>query len=711
MTTTIDDEVVRQEYDLLRNSSHLCDTPSVTGRVIALRYRSYFRSSSKLVSHDSCHRNMCSFNSLVSIVSKCSKEFAKNILDASKGSNHAAPCCRKHHKSPNEIGSQNAQTLSRNIMKPDFPDEQYVEQQSRKKMYRGDSSAVNNEDEEIPSESRTERLIDGTISSDRSNASGDAYSNYYDSPIPVAKRSICVQTSRKTKSRRKDSRQKKKRESNRKDNNSVLDSTEMPSSRDIQTIFRTNSKDFNREESNMNLDLLETRGRKTEGKSCSNTLPDEKGNDDFTMIYQKCAERNRSASTRTETILTNEFYKNIETSDNETTINPAQFKRNNSPPLNGREGVFLANSIETLCDSASLYEIANVSQTPRDFPSEDKSSETIILGNIKKRLEEDYDDYFSFDEFEVFETWPKLTPKINRTSSDSTIDYYVRDQRSETAALPMQTGNESLTEYRKAKHSVKGVHRDRKESLQANNLTYSFSIHCTNSNLSHSQSSYYTPSQEQDVSPCSSSVEYCSASNNSSSIFSRAGPHFNLLATRQTPQSSVAYNCALETSPLSDDHILSESNRIFQNGSERFSETQIRRRRRRRRRRSSSTRNMSKLITESFDSGVLTDYSRDHLLSSSERSGNARRPIDRSDRSCCFAREPSSLPTYDFDLDSSYSDDSLNRRLEVAVKQFTEDLVLTERKVRLKLRRLENPSRSRQYTRRRPRRLQVGTQE
>ncbi|XP_078040769.1 uncharacterized protein LOC144472014 [Augochlora pura] len=675
------------------------------------RYRSYFYSSSKLACGKNCHQNMCTFSSFVSVVSKCSKEFAKNIWDTGKGLNHGTLQCKCCGAPYGRL--HNAQAFSRNIS-----DEHRQDcQSSRKRTCCCNRTMKDVNSKDGRSSSRNERIA----SPDQKNAFGDACRRHDDSPIYITKRSISVQTSRRSESRRKD-RRKKRCGRSRKERSA----TNVSLPQNVETIFKANSEDFNLEESNLNLNQMESSRTKdacvawrTKGKLRSNTSINEDRNSgefskaefkrseknrNVTTIYPTCAKRDRSVATKIETILTNKFY-NVELSETEIVTENGEIRESRAPPQ-ARGDVFLANTVETR------------------FQVEDKSSETIILGKIKKRLEEEYDDYFSFDEcvmedaFDVNEGFATpASPRIGWTSSDSTIDYHVTENMSDTSTRKM----ESFGRYWRPKYTEENSSaRDAspRKSIQTN-LKYSVSIHCTNSNLSHSQSSYYTPSPDQDGSQCSS-MEYCSAGNYSSSNFSRANSNLNLLSTRCTRPSNTCatYNYPQDNaSPLSiasTQDFLLQNDPILQSSGESLSEATLDLRLTRiRQRRSSSAKNasnLSKLVSESFDSGVLlSDRSNDHILSMKERSRRTRRPCNREERDWC-ATQLSLLPAYDFSSNSSYSDESLDRRLDVAVKQFTDNLVLTERKVRLKLRRLEKPSRSRQQRRRQPRRLQMQNQ-
>ncbi|XP_033333498.2 uncharacterized protein LOC143258729 isoform X1 [Megalopta genalis] len=644
------------------------------------RYRSYFRSPSKLVRDENCHRNACAFGSFVSIVSKCSKEFAnKNIWDTDKESSRATLRCKcKHRGSPNGR-PRDAQAFSRSVARPNFPDERYIEHPRDRRNARNKDRRCGRTVEEVNSkDGRSSSRIDRTVSSSRSNASGDARFEHEDSPISVTKRSVGVQTSRKSDARRKD-RRKKICGRNRKERSAPI-STKTPFPRDVETIFKANSEDFDWEDSNLNLDPWGTKGKRRSnasidengsGNSETRRLSEARysrseGDRDSATIHWKCAKRDRSVAT-IRTILTNECH---DMEPSETEISKEVQVDENRAPSNASGVVLLANSIEV----------------------EDKSSETIILGNIKKRLEEDYDDYFSFDEyvmedgFDVSERFAGPTPSIDRTSSDGTIHYSMAEDASDAA-----------TWTRKDEESPSGR---RKPKRSEENSKYSFSVRCIDSSSSRSRSSYYTLSQDRDCSQCSS-TEFCSASNDSFSNFSRVGSNFYLPTILGThPLNTFATrNRAHEISPLSTSSpydFLLKSDPILRSSGESLDEATVDSRLARiRRRRSSSTKNAFKMVSESFDSGVLlTDCSRDHILCVRDSL-----KIGRAGRNC-RATEPNLLPTYDFGSNSSYSDESLDRRLDVVVKQFTDNLVLTERKVRLKLRRLEKPSRSRQRRRR-----------
>ncbi|XP_076667946.1 uncharacterized protein LOC143368772 [Andrena cerasifolii] len=297
----------------------------------------------------------------------------------------------------------------------------------------------------------------------------------------------------------------------------------------------------------------------------------------------------------------------------------------------------------------------------------------MILGNVKRRLEEDYDDYFSINEIDLETDLPTgsekprnilhTTQSCSGTRMSPSVPESLRRSRSIRSAV--------ATHQESSSHTLNATLKSMETSL----------THISNPDLSQSQCSYYTSLREQECTP-TSSIEYCSASNISLSKF---------YSSQETSISKLSSN-----DDLFGGHKMCR-NRTFLDEALVNSFTVCCYHR-------NSTPdllNYSRRITESLDSGILTDFSRDQPRASEEyfKGGNVR----SSEEEKCRGGGMDQLPTYDFNTDSSYSDDSLNRRVDVAVKKFTENLILTERRANIKLRRLQNPARHRREGRRRRR--------
>ena len=228
---------------------------------------------------------------------------------------------------------------------------------------------------------------------------------------------------------------------------------------------------------------------------------------------------------------------------------------------------------------------------------------------------------------------------------------------------------------------------------------------------SNKQNSFYTAFKERECSS-SSSIEYCSASNIPLSKKSTQNNSFNTIFQTHSMDTTVLYdddlkkseiqnNCFLNDISYEDDNALHDTREFFdrtllnsymmcccqRNSTPNFSK--------------------SKLVTESLDSGILTDFSRDQLrIISDEQFCEKSEKNNRGERKC-YTKKVDLLPTFDFNTDSSYSDDSLNRRVDLVVKKFTENLILTERKARIKLRRMENSTKRKQMKKQWKNRRQV----
>ncbi|XP_076245955.1 uncharacterized protein LOC143186268 [Calliopsis andreniformis] len=314
----------------------------------------------------------------------------------------------------------------------------------------------------------------------------------------------------------------------------------------------------------------------------------------------------------------------------------------------------------------------------------------MILGKVKKRLEEDYDEYFSVNEIDIENDLVEAPRKVScsnqcsATSSETRIDQHMSQEglRTSRSVLTVAKYQESRNRVWQSTLNSTEHEEPKSRSIKAGRTRTSSSRY-SNLDLVRSQSSYYQSMRDDECTP-SSSVEYCTASSISLTKF----------------QSIIdnSFDASLDQAFLSNDMTF-EENAISQNGGEFLDETVVNcftvcccpR---------NSTPNFSKSsrrVTESLDSGILTDCSRDCFRASEEYLKEKRKDLGKRR---CGERKMDLLPTYDFNTDSSYSDDSLNRRVDVAVRKFTENLILTERKVKIKLRRLQNLPRHRQERKR-----------
>ncbi|XP_076386787.1 uncharacterized protein LOC143264267 isoform X2 [Megachile rotundata] len=355
---------------------------------------------------------------------------------------------------------------------------------------------------------------------------------------------------------------------------------------------------------------------------------------------------------------------------------------------------------EIIQSNVTSPEITNISWEPQNFIVEDKTSEMMILGNVKKRLEKDLDDYFSItdcnfdndffpnaeDSNEIFES--------GQSSPNTKQNQSVSHDSSKASFVLMATS----LKHRKLKQFCQNVNDTvkRKQSFRTN-LTCASSIHFSNLDISQSQSSYHTSFREQECSP-SSSTEYCTASNISlSEMHNLQNSSFDSMFRSYTMDTRklLADNC------LSDD-ILNEERQTFQDTSELFDRTLMNSCAVCRYQRNSTPKlkSPSKQITRSLDSGIFADCSHDQLRIASDDLLRGRYSQENGQEEESETRELDLLSTYDFNTDSSYSDESLNRRVDIAVEKFTEKLILTERRARIKLKRLEDPARYRQERKR-----------
>ncbi|KOX75505.1 hypothetical protein WN51_12249 [Melipona quadrifasciata] len=307
---------------------------------------------------------------------------------------------------------------------------------------------------------------------------------------------------------------------------------------------------------------------------------------------------------------------------------------------------------------------------------EDKTSESVILGNVKKRLEEDYDDYFSVDN-DLFLDAEDPSDVVEVDGPPSTDRCTLQNDADEPRSVTMhQQMRQELT----------------KRSIRAS-LTCTSSICFTNSDLSCNRSSYHTSMREQECSP-STSIESRPANNVPPSNLQSFGDNsFNNflqtyfvdtgLSRENNPRTSGWENCFSNDVSFEDDEFLdralvnSYTVCCYQRNS------------------TPNLSNSSKLIAESLDSGILTDCSRDQLRIASNEDvirlgGRSEERVKQGRKR--QARRSDLLPACDLNTDSSYSDDSLNRRVDIVVKKFTDSLILSERRARTKLRSMGNSS-------------------
>lgn len=594
----------------------------------------------------------------------------------------------------------------------------------------------------------------------------------YNNQIIKIKRNAGCQTSEKCKSYHVYKKPKKKIESSKKRSIAYF-STNIPSSKDIKTIFETNRKNFNNEKSRTNLELLETQYIKEITKNKNKKIDKKlKKYDKENLIRKKKKshisndkenvfkfKNDKEINTREKKLKNEKMLKNIEsnidseiffdcnsmpnlTDDNITKIFREYNDRNERLMLNENGDVFknvfqerLINDVKnnTNVSAMTVYDDTtnfsdnknctknkekimldnydmiklnepssemNTSWRSQTYLIENKTSELMILGNVKKRLEEDYDDYFSL--YEVDDDTHDLDNdlfldaqnsndilEIDKPCIEIKADYHASQDNLKTSKQSM------LTASIKKNQEMKEITQ---QSIRT--LICPCSICFLNSNLNNKQNSFYTALKERECSS-NSSIEYCSASNIPLSKKSTQNSSFNTIFQTHSMDTTVLYdddlkkseiqnNCFLNDISYEDDNALHDTREFFdrtllnsymmcccqRNSTPNFSK--------------------SKLVTESLDSGILTDFSRDQLrIISDEQFCEKSEKNNRGERKC-YTKKVDLLPTFDFNTDSSYSDDSLNRRVDLVVKKFTENLILTERKARIKLRRMENSTKRKQ---------------
>ncbi|XP_071859468.1 uncharacterized protein isoform X1 [Bombus fervidus] len=306
----------------------------------------------------------------------------------------------------------------------------------------------------------------------------------------------------------------------------------------------------------------------------------------------------------------------------------------------------------------------------------------MILGNVKKRLEEDYDDYFSLHDDDFYHDAEDSNDilEIDQPSTEATMNHYDYYRYTLHNIYPNEPKSvlvtASATKHQKTKQEL--IEQSVQTSRNCTSSIHKFRFANSNLNCNHSSL------REQECSP-SSSIEYCSARD--VSLSKLQSPHDNCFSNDVSFKDDNMFQDTREFF----DHIPVDSYTVCcyqRNSTPNFS-------------------NSSKLITESLDFGTLTDYSRDQFRITSNERLNEESEKKVREKWKGYVRKVDLLPTYDFDTDSSYSDDSLNRRIDVVIKEFTENLILSERKAKTKLRKMENSTRHRQTSKRRKNRQQA----
>lgn len=671
------------------------------------------------------------FTSVASLISRCSKKLTKNEWFA-----------RDQHPSVEML--RDFQASLKNSSNPSSPRKRNTDSNQRTQntdreayFFPGSVSVSQNGDKSTSRSSSAAESPTNCIL--LSSESKDSKHTTFKSDEPLicrSKKSVCIQTSRGSKSRRKKS---KKNKDNSDKENLIFIPTRTSYSKDVKTIFKANNANFDGEKSKTNLEAFKSRHKRKEtsqnpkskrtvkrskeydlknsSKNKHNTRfivssSDEENSprfeDNSRIRKPKNSQRSGLQAFPKVRHLENTRNYRVTTSHkkckskhkNEPQVILCDRKCNDGKRLQSvpwKNTPYIFNENSSIC-SLTSPEITNASCTPKNYLVEDKTSDIIILGNVKKRLEEDYDDYFSINEIDLEADLP-IDSEKPRNILHTTLS-------SSGTRMNHSVSLESLRRSRSMRSAVATRQESKSHTLNSTLKSIETSLtYFSNPDLSQSQCSYYTSLREQECTP-TSSIEYCTASNISLSKF-HSSQETSISAVLQTysMDASLPYDCNFKSPPMekfSSNDDLFEGNKICRN--RRFLDEALvnsftvccyQR---------NSTPNLanySRRITESLDSGILTDFSRDQPRASEEyfKGGN----VKSSGEEKCRVGEMDQLPTYDFNTDSSYSDDSLNRRVDVAVKKFTENLILTERRARIKLRRLQNPARHRREGRRRRR--------
>ncbi|CAD1472931.1 unnamed protein product, partial [Heterotrigona itama] len=503
-----------------------------------------------------------------------------------------------------------------------------------------------------------------------------------DQAVKSKKDAYCQTTFRSVKSYHGNGSKKDHVEQSSKEDNYI--STNASSSKNIETIFTTTN--FDEERSKTNLESLreaasrKRRTKRTDKRSrkhdAENSSRKERSRTPCASAGSKRSVFNRETGrepTRERKLVKRKTHEAIKDKANSSTetffdcdsvTNFADGDSIRIPPRGGRVGktepsTFIENydirDISSNRNRETRVKSANVN-SPQNYWIEDKTSELMILGNVKKRLEEDYDDYFSVDNDLFLDAEdPSDIAKVDPPS----MQYNPNESRSVT-----------VTKHQQLKQELT------KRSIRTS-LTCTSSICFTNSDLS----SYHTSTKEQEYSHrASTSIEHHAADNVSPSNFQSFGDDsFNSFVQIYSLDTGLSRGNNLRTSGWESCFSNDEADLV--NSSYTVCCYQ--------RNSTPNLSNSSKLIAESLDSGILTDCSRDRLrIRLGEKSDERVKQQGRKRH----ARKNDPLPVCDLNTDSSYSDDSLNRRVDIVVKKFTDNLILAERRARTKLRSMGNSS-------------------
>lgn len=424
--------------------------------------------------------------------------------------------------------------------------------------------------------------------------------------------------------------------------------------------------------------------------------------DDSTRMCRNCSHdiNNKSSMlTGNEAINTRRILGRKIDNDTNTVINK-NYAKNHGRIIMGNSTLITSN--------ASSPKVQTTSVASPNYVLENKTSELLILGNVKKRLEEDYDDYFSLSNIELqndlfdHTVHSSNVTKINQPAAEINVENC-------RATSKVKRARSMLTSTSEAKHYE--IKEQAQQSIPIS-LTCASSVQITRSDLSQPQSSYHTSLRGKDCSS-SSSNEYCTASNLSlTNLQSSDKNSLNMLFQNRSLDTDVTYDSRLKYPQKENSYSNGtsyEDVEVSQDAKEYLDQRQLNRYTLCCYQRNSLTKfsNSSKLITESLDSGILTHCSHDHFRTISDEQFRQKNRKRYGGQKKCYVREVDLLPTYDFNTDSSYSDESLNRRVDVAVKKFTENLILSERRARRKLRGVENQAIYMRDTRRRKKCRQV----
>ncbi|KAK9310155.1 hypothetical protein QLX08_000438 [Tetragonisca angustula] len=493
-----------------------------------------------------------------------------------------------------------------------------------------------------------------------------------DDQVVKSKKDACCQTTfTSVKSCHGSSRKNHVERKSRQENNCV--STNASSSRDVETIFATTN--FEGERSKTNPESLEartSRKRRIKRTDKRSRKHDAENSSRKESSGSRCASAKRSVFNRREAARERKLVerKGRETTEDqihsstETFYSAANFADGDStriPPRRRGDAVktFVENydircilndtSGEIHAISRGKVETSMENVSRQSYWVEGKTSESAILGNVKKRLEEDYDDYFSVDN-DLFLDAEDPSDVLAKVDGPRSTDRYTSLQKNDDQPTSVTT------------------HQRTRQELTKRSLPCTSSVCFTD--LSCSRSSYHTSMREQEYSPSTKIVDNVSPS------FGEIDDSLNNFLQIYSMDTGLSRGnnsraSRLDSCPSND---LANSYTVCcyqRNSTPNFS-------------------NSSKFIAESLDSGILTDdCSRDQLRAASNE--DAFPPGEGSEEMVeqgwkRQARTNDLLLACDLNTDSSYSDESLSRRVDVVVKKFTDKLILSERRARTKLR-------------------------